>query len=286
MKAMKGIKKPLVISFSGGRTSAYMAYLITHSDLCQKYRDEYEFHFLFANTGCEHPKTLEFVQNCADYFGWNIVWLEAKVIHEAKKGTRYSVTDFESASRDGEPYAEVAKKYGMPNVGIPQCTRELKLAPIRAWCRDNLGNAIIDTVVGIRADESRRINPVTAEKNKIHHPLNDLGVDKQEVLDFWEGMPFDLEIPEWLGNCTWCFKKSQSKLLKSMSDYPQGFEFPKRMEKIFPITKQGKPLTIFRGNKTVSDLEMLLKEIDAPPEQMILDGGCSESCEFVSALEG
>ena len=286
MKAMEGIKKPLVISFSGGRTSAYMAYLMTYSELCQQYRDKYDFHFLFANTGCEHPKTLEFVHNCSKHFGWDVVWLEAKVIHEARKGTRYSVTDFESASRDGEPYAEVAKKYGMPNVGIPQCTRELKLSPIRAWCRDNLGNAIVDTAVGIRADESRRINPVTAQKNKIHHPLNDLGVDKQEVLDFWAEMPFDLEIPEWLGNCTWCFKKSQNKLLKSMVDYPQGFDFPKRMEKIFPITKQGKPLTIFRGNKTVSDLEMLLKEIDAPPEQIIHDGGCSESCEFVSALEG
>ena len=57
------------------------------------------------------------------------------------------------------------------------------------------------------------------------------------------------------------------------------------MEKIFPITKQGKPLTIFRGNRTVSDLELLLKETDAPPEQMISDGGCSESCEFISALE-
>lgn len=160
------IKKPLVISFSGGRTSAYMAYLLTHSELCQQYRDEYEFHFLFANTGCEHPKTLEFVNNCAKHFGWNVVWLEAKVIHEARKGTRYNITDFNNASRDGEPYEEVARKYGMPNVGIPQCTRELKLAPIRAWCRDNLGSAVVDTAVGIRADESRRINLVTAKKKQ------------------------------------------------------------------------------------------------------------------------
>ena len=45
--------KPLIISFSGGRTSAYMAYLILNdSEMLQKY----EPFLVFANTGCEHEK--------------------------------------------------------------------------------------------------------------------------------------------------------------------------------------------------------------------------------------
>lgn len=62
---------------------------------------------------------------------------------------------------------------------------------------------------------------------------------------------------------------------------PIAFEFPRRIERDYPITKQGKPSRIFRKNKTVSDFEALLLEVNDIPEQM----SSSESCEFVPALE-
>lgn len=247
--------------------------------------DGYDPYIVFANTGCEHPKTLEFVDKCAKHFNWDIVWLEAKVHHGVRVGTTFTEVDYRTASTNGEPYEQVIKKYGVPCVAAPHCTRELKLAPIRAWCRSMFGTAIIDTAIGIRADETRRINPKTAMQNKLHYPLVALDIDKQDVLDFWAEQPFDLDLPEHLGNCVWCFKKSDTKLLKALQGYPIAFDFPRRIEQQYPFTKQGKPSRIFRQNRTVADFEKLLGLTDNPPEQMIHTGGCSESCEFIAALE-
>lgn len=276
------MKKPLVISFSGGRTSAYMTYLLTHTHT--RFND-YDFHILFANTGCEHPKTLEFVHNCQTHFSWNVIWLESKVHKGVRKSSSYEIVDYETASINGKPYAEVADKYGMPNITAPHCTRELKLNPMRAWCKDTFGTKIVDTCIGIRADEIRRINPTLAEKQKLHYPLVEMGIDKQDVLDFWSEQPFDLEIPEWLGNCTWCFKKADTKLLKSLADYPQGFEFPRRMEIIHPVDNYGNKTCIFRKRRTVADIENLLNVTDTPDDKFISEGGCSESCEILAAFD-
>lgn len=265
--------KPLLISFSGGRTSAYMTYLLMNErkDLIA----DYEPYIVFANTGCEHKKTLDFVQMCASYFEWDITWLECKVNSEHGNGTTYKQVDYETASRNGEPYEQVIQKYGIPSVASPHCTRELKQAPIRAWCRDNFGHSIIDTAIGIRADEPKRINPKTQEKFKLHYPLFDLGIDKQDVLDFWEVQPFDLGLPEHLGNCVWCFKKSDKKLLKVFDEMPNAFDFPKQMEAYATEHRRA----FFRGHRTVADL-IKLKDITGTP-LFVEDGGCSESCEFI-----
>ena len=64
------MKETLFVSFSGGRTSAYMCWW-----LLKNKSDEYDFIFVFANTGQEHEKTLEFVNECDKRFGLNLVWL-------------------------------------------------------------------------------------------------------------------------------------------------------------------------------------------------------------------
>ena len=207
--------------------------------------------------------------------------MESKVHHGERKSSTYTEVDYHTASRLGEPYEQVIKKYGMPCVATPHCTRELKQHPIQAWCRDNFGKANILTALGIRADETRRVNSEKLEKELVWYPLVDLGVDKQEVLDFWADMPFDLGLPEHLGNCVWCFKKSDKKLLKALTQEPDYFEFPRRMEKIYPITKQGKDSRFFRGGRLVSDFDKLLLETGEPDARFIEDGGCSESCEFL-----
>ena len=61
-------KENYQISFSGGRTSAYMTKL-----LLDNFSDKYNFIVTFANTGMEHEKTLEFIHNCDLNFNFNTV---------------------------------------------------------------------------------------------------------------------------------------------------------------------------------------------------------------------
>ena len=66
------MKEKLRISFSGGRTSAYMT-----KWMIENLKDKYEMIVCFANTGKEREETLEFVDKCDKKFGFNVVWIES-----------------------------------------------------------------------------------------------------------------------------------------------------------------------------------------------------------------
>lgn len=277
------MKKPLLISFSGGRTSAYMTHRLLNDEAILR---EFEPHIVFANTGLEHANTLEFVHNCEKHFGWRVVWLEAVVQPEKGLGTRHKVVDYFTAARQGEPFRDVVAKYTMPNVKFRHCTRELKQAPIFSYCRERFRTVSVDTAIGIRADEMRRISQAKNHKQRVMYPLIErYPTDKQDVLDFWADMPFDLGLPEYLGNCVPCFQKSDKKLLKALQDEPHYFDLIEQIERDFGIKSDGQVVHFFRGNRDVSHLRALLSEMGRLPENLSLfDGGaCGESCEFLGA---
>ena len=95
------ISGPTCISFSGGRTSAYML---------RKILDRYEgilppeTHVLFANTGKEHPGTLDFVDRVQRDWSVPLVWLEYDGTHGYREVTH------STASRKGEPFDLLIKK--------------------------------------------------------------------------------------------------------------------------------------------------------------------------------
>ena len=57
-----------------------------------------------------------------------------------------------------------------------------------------------------------------------------------------------LEIPDYLGNCLTCHKKSDRKLNLIAVEHPEYFDFYKRMEKKYPDDKR----QIFRGYRTTT----------------------------------
>ena len=276
-------KENYQISFSGGRTSAYMTKL-----LLDNFSDKYNFIVTFANTGMEHEKTLEFVNNCDIHFNFNTVWLEADVFHGERKGTGFKIVSFETASRNAEPFEEVIKKYGIPNAAYPHCTRELKLAPMRSYLSSlGINHKDIKTAIGIRTDETRRVSKAAEEMN-ITYPLIDLfPSDKQDVLDWWKDQTFDLDIEEHDGNCKGCHKKSFKKIFKQLDTENNLLDFHIRMEELYPFTGNKENYKIkrvfFRGNTSAKTLLDMYNDTENNSINMNIDpyqnGGCSESCE-------
>lgn len=284
----------LAISFSGGRTSAVMTKL-----LVERYRETHDLSITFANTGQEHEATYEFVRNCDEHFGFGTVWLEAVVDQNHGKGIKHKIVNFETASRNGEPFEAVISKYGIPHMGNPHCTGRLKEEVMESYLR-SIGwqKRTYDRAIGIRADEDHRMSPRMYEDRFIY-PMIEGGWTKEKVIAEVRSWPFDLELPgEHYGNCKWCWKKSRRKLLTLAKESPEVFDFPLRMEQLFSTHKvtpaQASPCgrrLFFRGHLTVADLMALAQQ----PFEPFVDGfvsreddpldygvGCGESCEIGS----
>lgn len=273
-------KEPLLISFSGGATSAYMTHLLLQDEYI---RSHFDIHIVFANTGFEHEKTLEFVRNCeSKLFRKPVVWLEAVINPEKGMGTRYKIVNFETASRHAEPFRAMVAKYTMPNVANRHCTRELKKAPIEAWLRDKFGRVNVPTAIGIRADEMRRVKD---GQRKLMYPLvYRYPSDKQDVDDFWAQQDFALGLPAYLGNCVPCFQKTDGKLLKALHEAPEYFDILCEIERDFPNGRDGQPVHFFRKKRHSDDLREMLNAIDMTQQQLNSQFGtsCGESCEFLN----
>jgi hypothetical protein len=278
-------KPKLLVSFSGGRTSAYMSKLMK-----AVYADKYELLFVFANTGEEHENTLRFVDHCDKEFGLNVVWVEADVDQRKRRATGFRVVTFETAARSGigGPFEDVIAKYGIPNRSYPHCTRELKLRPIYAYAA-SIGwkRGEYECAVGIRADELRRVRPNAAAEGIIYPLVHLHPVDKQDINGWWDEQPFNLEIEERWGNCKTCWKKSDAKLFANMDEDPDAFEFNRHMERNYSESGAGTGVRVFfRHGRSTSQLfasRLAAEGFRVLPEDSDADGGCSESCEAFGA---
>ena len=214
------VPRPAVISFSGGRTSAFML---------KKIVDAYGgrmpggVHVVFANTGMERPETLEFVELCGREWRVEIVWVE--YLWDAPHRTR--VVDFATASRNGGPYAALIDRKGfVPSVTIRTCSGTLKRDRIESYARHRLGLKRWHSVIGLRADEQRRVLRMRTRncgsRTGAHAvlPLADAGMREADVLDWWKRQPFDLGIPSYAGNCTLCPVKARGKLIRLIRENP------------------------------------------------------------------
>lgn len=270
------MKEKLLVSVSGGETSGYMA-----RRLQIEYSDKYEMVFVFANTGQELEKTLVFVDRCDKEWGLNIVWTEAVVYHDERKSCGHRVVTFNTASRDGKPFEEVIKKYGIPNKPFPHCTRELKKNTINSY-RNSIGWKDCFSAIGIRRDEPKRVKP-SADAERIVYPLfHWFPTVKPEIRDWWDDQPFQLGLKSYQGNCSWCWKKSTTKLIRIAKETPEVFMFPDRMEREYAMAgPSGQPQVFFRDHRSANDI-LGMAEILQPGllfEDPDEDSGCSESCE-------
>lgn len=282
----------LSISFSGGKTSAYMTKWL----LDNKRHDYDQIVITFANTGQENEETLRFVDRCDKEWNLGVVWLEAVVNPQKGIGNKHKIVTFETADRNGTHFEEYIKKHGIPNQSFPKCTDELKLAPMRSYLR-SIGwkNGTYQTAVGIRVDEMDRISSRMVEQNLIYPLCEFTKVNKEMVNLWWEKQSFNLDLKEHQGNCKWCWKKSKRKLLTIAKESPEAFEFPIRMEAQHRFAgpwkdPSGFGRVFFRKNQTALDIIEESKSpfvpfVESGLQTQLFDyemdsaGGCSESCE-------
>lgn len=233
------IEGPAVVSFSGGRTSGYMLRQILDAGLRP------DVHVMFANTGKEHEATLAFVRDCAERWSVPIAWLEYERRHlpvykskdreaaarrareidgrtylpPSREEPGYRIVSFATAARRGEPFENLIDINGLPGPLTRLCSKDLKTRIIYKHMM-SFGYDYWDNVVGIRADEPKRIAQMrlpTRERYENLLPLAEAGVAKPDVLAFWRAQPFDLGLPvdengdTAGGNCDLCFLKGVGK---------------------------------------------------------------------------
>ena len=210
---------PTCISFSGGRTSAYMLREILRAHGGTLPADT---HVVFANTGRERLETLAFVYECAGRWDVPIRWVERD--GSKPPGRRFCEVDFKSASRNGEPFAElVAERKFLPNGVMRFCTVALKIETARDFMR-SLGYSRWVNVVGLRYDEPARVSKVRARDHgewDVTCPLYDARITETDVLAFWKAQCFDLALKAGEGNCDLCFLKGRvvrERLMRARPD--------------------------------------------------------------------
>lgn len=318
-----------VVSFSGGRTSAYLCYLMK-----EKFGDEVDF--VYMDTGAEHGKTYEFIRKVNNEFSLNLTCLRTDFSTPLGAGNSFTVVDIDSITSDFKPFLEMTAKYGVPYIGGMFCTDRMKLVPFTKYCNEQYGRGNYETWLGIRADEPARVfgsklykslketialddedlinmystNHIDREKFFVMEECSEVKIfnevcrrktsgirymaeisdfEKEDILDFWSEMPFDLNIPEWLGNCVFCPKKSNLKLAAAQRDEPDLYhEFLTMIygNSVRHDNKTGHYSQMYRGKKS---LEQVVAMFDGSTgdeiksrmrgDKMTGTGSCSESCE-------
>lgn len=223
------ITGPAIISFSGGRTSALMLYLIL---LAHGGRLPADVYVVFANTGKEREETLRFVHEVEVRWGVRIYWVEWRATSrraartaslaawiEANDPERRIVNDegfevvgYNSASRNGEPFAAlIAMKQRLPNWTERWCTEFLKVGVLAAFAQSvGFEEGAYQEIIGLRDDETHRIlrsyenanfrwdrktkKQVRRERPRlVKFPLALAKITKAIVLAFWLGPTGRLE---------------------------------------------------------------------------------------------
>jgi len=221
------ITEPTCISFSGGRTSAYMLYKVLQA---YDMNLPNETKVIFCNTGKEEESTYKFILDCQ--INWNvpITWLEYEVI-EGEHAVK--IVDFETAARNGQPFDALIKRWEptLPNGRARYCSDYLKTRTTHRYLK-SIGWQEWESFIGIRADEPRRVTKFRANphpKGKyetVFLPLAQAGVSSKEVGSFWKIQNFDLGLPNingktMHGNCDLCYLKPKAQILSLIKEKPE-----------------------------------------------------------------
>ena len=268
-----------IVSFSGGRTSAYLVHLME-----QKRKNEgLDVEYVFMDTGAEHPKTYDFVRACVEYFNIELTVLNILVNKELGKANGYSLHKVDSIGWDLSRFKLLIDKYGNPyNPGGGYCTDQIKTQTYKRYLKDLPHDST--TWLGIRIDEPRRLK----SRPNFKYLAEISQMDKEDIIGWWAEMPFDLEVPEFSGNCVFCIKKSPSRIAIAQKESPELYEDWNNLIKSANPKNRAFPVdSIYRGKLSFEGIAQIYADKSEDEIKATLrrskrhDSGCgSESCDI------
>ncbi len=199
--AMEGARH--VLGLSGGKDSAALAvylkdrYPETHS----------EIEYFFSDTGAELKEVYDYLDRLEGYLGKEITRL--------------------SSGKDFEHWLKVFNDY-LPSAKQRWCTRTMKIKPFEEFVGDDL----VVSYIGIRADENRSGYISRKETIKAVFPFIEDGVVKSDVFRL---LGDSVGIPEYYkwrsrSGCYFCFFQRQDEWLGLKRNHPELFEKARRFE--------------------------------------------------------
>lgn len=204
------MKKPVrqILSLSGGKDSAALAIYMKDKVA--------EMEYVFCDTGKELTETYEYLAKLEAYLGKPIIRL--------------------NDDRGFDHWLQIYGGY-LPSSRMRWCTRQLKLKPFEKYVGDDL----VISYVGIRADEDREGYVSTKPNITARFPFKEDGITKADVFRMLEES--GLGVPEYYqwrsrSGCFFCFFQQQEEWLGLKERHPDLFEAAKRYEKIDPETGQ------------------------------------------------
>lgn len=277
------MQKNILVAVSGGRSSAFMAH---HIHTNTKYADCKKL-YAFANTGMEHPKTIEFLQNIEKHWCIDIVKVEGVYSDIMNIGVGYKIVDYDNLDMDSTPFSGAIMHMnkgefsGLPHKDAPYCSDRLKTRPCEKLANDVFGVGNYVKAIGYRKEDMpRRITwpEIKADQKRIFPLFTDFEapISLYDLDVFFRGQPFKLDIPKHLGNCVLCWKKSDDNLAKALADESgkKFIEWWANMEKTYGNVS-------FRNNRSIFDL---VKMANLKNKQTSLDLFSNEdescSCSF------
>jgi 3'-phosphoadenosine 5'-phosphosulfate sulfotransferase (PAPS reductase)/FAD synthetase len=250
-------KENLMVTISGGRSSAMMA---RHIQLSDKYKD-FKKVYVFCNTGMERPETIQFLKDIEKYWQIPLIKIEGVYSNDLGTGIKYNIVEWDELDMSAKTFSNMIEHKtkgifkGLPNQNAPYCSENLKTTPAKKLCNDIFGVNNYKIAIGFRKEDMpKRISwaEIKEDKKRIFPLLTDFEspVSQLDLNKYWYKEQFKLNLHGKYGNCELCWKKSDNNLIENI-------RFGTRFIDWYNEQEQKYNSTSFRGHKSINYLVKL-----------------------------
>jgi len=192
-----------VLGISGGKDSAALAVYI--KDQYPELHDKVEY--FFTDTGAELKEIYDFLDKLEAYLGKEIIRL--------------------SSGKDFDHWLTIHNEY-LPSAQQRWCTQMMKIKPFEAF----VGNDLVVSYIGIRADENREGYVSKKDTIKAVFPFIEDGLVRDDIFEILEDSVGIPEYYKWRSRsgCYFCFFQRQDEWLGLKRNHPELFEKARAFE--------------------------------------------------------